>query len=180
MDSLVDDPHFPNLSNYDGPLNSLEIESVFKRLKNYKSPGVDGISNEQLKYGLTGLQDYLVALLRMVWTNEDIPEDWSKGVIIVPPKKCDSSHCGNNRGIRCLFRHIRCLFYKDLELVLTIEALLRENRVHFLWNLLPLDIRETGTLSLFESSLLQYLWKSTVEDSNCDTSEDYFYIDCYD
>jgi endonuclease/exonuclease/phosphatase family metal-dependent hydrolase len=53
-------------------------------------------------------------------------------------------------------------------------------RVHFLWNLLPLEIREIGTLSLFESSLLQYLWKSSAEELNCDNIEDTFYIDCYD
>ena len=34
-----------------------------KKLKNFKSPGVDGITNEQLKYGEVGLVDRLVYLI---------------------------------------------------------------------------------------------------------------------
>ena len=47
-------------------------------MKNYKTPGVDGISNEQLKYGSSGMVDYLVTLFGKVWDDEKIPEDWSK------------------------------------------------------------------------------------------------------
>ena len=39
-------------------------------------------------------------------------------------------------------------------------------RVHLLWNLLPLDIRESESLSIFQCKILQYLWKSTIEDSD--------------
>ena len=52
-------------------------------------------------------------------------------------------------------------------------------RVHLLWNLLPLDIREIQQLPTFETQLLQFLWKSAAEESNCDINDD-FYIDCYD
>jgi endonuclease/exonuclease/phosphatase family metal-dependent hydrolase len=52
-------------------------------------------------------------------------------------------------------------------------------RVHLLWNLLPLEIREIQRLSIFETQLLQFLWKSAAEESNCDINDD-FYIDCYD
>ena len=41
-------------------------------------------------------------------------------------------------------------------------------RVHLLWNLLPLDIRESESLSIFQSNVIKYLWKSTVEDSGND------------
>ena len=73
--------------------------TALKKLKNFTSPGIDGISNEQLKYGSTGLTDYLVALFEKVWSTESIPDDWSKGIIITVPKKGDSSYCSNNRGI---------------------------------------------------------------------------------
>ena len=39
-------------------------------------------------------------------------------------------------------------------------------RVHLLWNLLPLDIRESESLSIFQCKILKYLWKSTIEDSD--------------
>ena len=53
-------------------------------------------------------------------------------------------------------------------------------RVHLLWNLLPLDIRECQSLSLFKTKVLRYLWKSTLEESGTDSSENSFLIDCYD
>ena len=52
-------------------------------------------------------------------------------------------------------------------------------RVHLLWNVLPLEIRECESLSLFETKLRQYLWKSTVEESGTG-NENHFLIDCYD
>ena len=39
-------------------------------------------------------------------------------------------------------------------------------RVHLLWNLLPLDIRESESLSIFQCKILKYLWKSTIENSD--------------
>ena len=39
-------------------------------------------------------------------------------------------------------------------------------RVHLLWNLLPLDIRESESLSIFQCKILKYLWESTIEDSD--------------
>ena len=65
---------------------------TLKKLKNFKSPGVDGITNERLKYGEVGLVDRLVYLFKKVWEEEQIPEDWSKGVIVIVGKKGDTSH----------------------------------------------------------------------------------------
>ena len=56
-------------------------------------------TNEQLRYGEVGLVDRLVYLFKKVWEEEQIPEDWSKGVIVIVGKKGDTSHCSNNRGI---------------------------------------------------------------------------------
>ena len=38
-------------------------------------------------------------LLAKIWTQEDIPQDWKKGIIVKLPKKGDLSNCGNWRGI---------------------------------------------------------------------------------
>ena len=47
-------------------------------------------------------------------------------------------------------------------------------RVHLLWNVLPLEIRECESLSLFETKLRQYLWKSTVEESGTGNENHFF------
>ena len=106
--------------------------TALKKLKNFTSPGIDGISNEQLKYGSTGLTDYLVALFEKVWSTESIPDDWSKGIIITVPKKGDSSYCSNNRGIT-----LRSTASKLLQIIILqrlhngLEDLLRENQCGF-------------------------------------------------
>ena len=46
---------------------------------NYKSPVVDSITNEQLKYGEEGLLEQLFAI---VWRSEKIPSDCLKEAII--------------------------------------------------------------------------------------------------
>ena len=52
---------------------------------------MDGITNEQLKYGQDGLVDQLIVLFKKVWEDKKNPEDWSKGVIIIVGKKGDTS-----------------------------------------------------------------------------------------
>ena len=108
---------------------------ALKKLKNFKSPGVDGITNEQLKYGEVALVDRLVYLFKKVWEEEQIPEDWSKGVIVIVGKKGDTSHCSNNRGIT-----LRSTTSKLLQIILLrrlnagLEQLLRENQCGFRQN----------------------------------------------
>ena len=68
-----------------------EILGAVKKLKNYKAPGVDCISNEQLKHGGNSHVAYLHVLFSRVWEEETIPEDWSKGIITVIGKKGDKS-----------------------------------------------------------------------------------------
>ena len=83
LDSFEKEPSFEYLSEEDGPPNMFEIEYALKRLKNNKSPGVDNISNEQLKYGIEGLKHQLCVIFGKVWEEEAIPADWSKGIIVV-------------------------------------------------------------------------------------------------
>ena len=53
------------------------------KLKNHKSPRVDRITNEQLKFGEVALISLLERLFKKVGGEGVIPEDWLKGVIIV-------------------------------------------------------------------------------------------------
>ena len=132
LDTLDNDPSFSNLDDNDGPPTANEITSALAKLKNYKSPGVDGICNEQLKYGSSGIVGYLVSLFTRVWNEECIPEDWSKGIIVIVAKKGDTSQCSNNRGIT-----LRSTVSKLYQIIILqrlqdgLERLLRENQCGF-------------------------------------------------
>jgi len=71
-------------------------------LKNNKSPGFDGISNEILKYGGESSAAWLQMIFEKIWIEVKTPEDWLKGVIFILDKKGDTSYCNNNRGITLL------------------------------------------------------------------------------
>ena len=55
LDNVPEQSNFGYLSCTDGPPTRDEISDSLKKLKNHKSPGVDGITNEQLKFGERGL-----------------------------------------------------------------------------------------------------------------------------
>ena len=97
LDDLGVKPCFEHLGEDDPAPGSEEIRTALAKLKSHKSPGVDGISNEQLRFGSQGLLGPLVDLFSDVWEKEEVPEDWLKGVITVVPKKSNSSICANNR-----------------------------------------------------------------------------------
>ena len=99
LDSLDMIPCFPYLEDGDGPPTRTKISDALLRLKNHKSPGIDEITNEQLKYGASGLLNRLETLFSKVWESETVPEDWTKGIVVIVPKKGDTSICSNNRGI---------------------------------------------------------------------------------
>ncbi|KAI8482907.1 hypothetical protein Bbelb_393250 [Branchiostoma belcheri] len=50
LDSKPDVPCFTYLGEDDGPPTAAEIQNGLKRPTNHKSPGVDGIANEQQKH----------------------------------------------------------------------------------------------------------------------------------
>ena len=72
---------------------------AINRLKNNKSPGTDQIPAEILKHGGPKLREKLTNLCNLCWREQQVPEDWKRGMIIKLPKKGDISCCGNWRGI---------------------------------------------------------------------------------
>ena len=181
LDSLERNPCFPHLSEDDGPPTRDEILTALKSLKNCKSPGVDEISNEQLKYGRDGLVERLDALFSKVWISEAIPSDWLKGIVTIVPKKGDLSHCNNNRGIT-----LRSTASKLYQIILLrrlndgLERLLRENQCGFRKNRscvdqiyslrsiihnfteynLPLYINFVDFKSAFDCINREFIWKA--------------------
>lgn len=83
-------------------ITEAEVEDVIKKIKNRKAPGLDGISNELLKYGNNCVTKELTKLFNKILDAGKIPEDW-KGSITLPLfKKGDRKNPDNYRGITLL------------------------------------------------------------------------------
>ena len=132
LDSIPVEPCFNSLSEEDQAPTSNEILAALSKLKNYKSPGIDGICNEQLKFGAQGLTKPLIKLFSEVWESETVPKDSLRGVITIIPKKGDISKCSNNRGIT-----LRSTTSKLFQMVMLerlsegLENAMRENQCGF-------------------------------------------------
>ena len=155
LDSLAMIPCFPYLEDGDGPPTRTEISDALLRLKNHKSPGIDEITNEQLKYGASGLLNRLEALFSKVWESETVPGDWTKGIVVIVPKKGDTSICSNNRGIT-----LRSTVSKLYQIIILqhlnegLEQLLRDNQCGFRKNRSCVD--QIYTLRTIIHSCLEY------------------------
>jgi hypothetical protein len=84
------------------PPTKEEIKKAIKTLNNGKSGGPDCIPKEALKSPLETSVKILHPLLKKIWEEENIPNDWKEGYIIKLPKKGDLSLCKNYRGIMLL------------------------------------------------------------------------------
>ena len=91
-------------------INEVEVEELtigdvkkeirnLKNLKNNKSSGTDGIHAELIKYGGNILLNGIYELVRQIWEEERIPEEWKETIIVPIYKKGDRDKCENYRGI---------------------------------------------------------------------------------
>ena len=82
-----------------------EIEEAVKKLKDKKSPGIDGIPAELIKTGGPALITTIHRLCNMIWQEEEWPEKWTKSILVTIPKKGDLTDCANYRTI-ALITHL--------------------------------------------------------------------------
>nr|KAG5693360.1 hypothetical protein BaRGS_017653 [Batillaria attramentaria] len=61
------------------PPTKTEIIKAIKSLKSGKAAGPDGIPPEALKADIQTSTDMLHSLLKKIWENESVPQDWKKG-----------------------------------------------------------------------------------------------------
>jgi hypothetical protein len=71
-------------------------------LRNGKTPEVDRIPPEVLKVNPYTTTELLYPVIKRIWTEERMPEEWKKGILIKIPKKGNLSECNNWRGITLL------------------------------------------------------------------------------
>ena len=82
-----------------GYITKEEIRRAIGNMKNGKAAGIDSITVEMLKADVDETTNVLHALFQKIWDQEEIPDDWSKSLIVKLPKKGDLTVCGNWRGI---------------------------------------------------------------------------------
>ena len=80
-----------------------EVKKALQKLKGGKSPGVDGITAEMLKYGGEMVVKWMHLICTLAWEKGIVPDDWIKAIIVPIYKgKGDRKECGSYRGISLL------------------------------------------------------------------------------
>lgn len=79
-----------------------EIEEIINMMKNNKSPGKNGITKENLKYGGNILKEEIHKIICRIWETEEMPTTWKEALILPIFKKGDKRNCENYRGIALL------------------------------------------------------------------------------
>jgi hypothetical protein len=62
-------------------IDEMDVELAITKLKNFKTPGTDGLQAELFKYGGDILNKYLYKLICETWTKEETPANWKVGLI---------------------------------------------------------------------------------------------------
>jgi len=86
----------------DTPIELAETEEAIQRLKLGKAAGSDEIVAEVLKRGGDNVAKAVHTLCQKVWKEEDLPTDWTRGVIFPIYKDGDKRDPLNYRGITLL------------------------------------------------------------------------------
>ena len=92
----------PTLWDLDEPPTEEEFQTAMDRLKTGKAAGMTGILQEMIVYGGHELWDRLLDLMKRVWEEGRVVEDWKNAEIVPIPKKGNMKVCDNWRGINLL------------------------------------------------------------------------------
>lgn len=76
-----------------------EIKGAIMKMKNWKSPGPDGLPSELFKANSDLSAKELQPIIAEAWNENLFLKDWKEALIIKLPKKGDPSLCNNWRGI---------------------------------------------------------------------------------
>ena len=69
------------------PFSTHELKDAIRKLKNKKSPGKDGITNEMIKKLGNGAKQKLLDVFNQSWTSGVFPSAWKEAIMVPIPKK---------------------------------------------------------------------------------------------
>jgi hypothetical protein len=92
----------PTLWDLDEPPTEEEFQTAMDRLKTGKAAGMTGILPEMIVCGGHELWDRLLDLMKRVWEEGRVVEDWKNAEIVPIPKKGNMKVCDNWHGISLL------------------------------------------------------------------------------
>ncbi|XP_033216952.1 uncharacterized protein LOC117172817 [Belonocnema kinseyi] len=76
-----------------------DVNVAIARLKREKATGKDGLENEALKYGGSGVREKMWGIRNKVWEEEGWPEEWKTGLLVPLIKKVQGKKVYEYRGI---------------------------------------------------------------------------------
>jgi hypothetical protein len=76
-------------------------------MRNNRGPGEDTIAAELIKYGEEGVMDAIHELIKLIWTRENMHQEWNTGIICPVYKKGAKLEYNNYRDITLLTMHTR-------------------------------------------------------------------------
>ena len=76
-----------------------DVKEAIRNLKNNKAAGTNGIHLELIKYEGNKLLNRMYELVRQIWEEERLPEEWKETIIVPIHKRGDRERCENYRGI---------------------------------------------------------------------------------
>jgi sorting nexin-29 len=79
-----------------------EVEVAVRKLKRYKSPGVDQIPAQLIQAGGETLLSEIHKLIKLIWNKKELPDQWKESIVVPIHKKGDKTDCSNYRGISLL------------------------------------------------------------------------------
>jgi hypothetical protein len=88
----IADPFVPETS-------ASEVEVAIGKLKRYISQGVDQIPAELIQAGGETLLSEIHKLIKLIWNEEELPQQWEESVVVYIHKRGDKTDCSNYRGI---------------------------------------------------------------------------------
>ena len=98
-----------------------DVRKSVKKLKNGKSPGIDGITSEMLRYGGESVIEWLTRVCVACLAEGKVLVEWKRAIVLPIYKgKVDQNECKNYRGIsllsipgkvfgRVLIEKVRCI-----------------------------------------------------------------------
>jgi exonuclease III len=111
-----------------------EVQKAIKALKNGKACGLDGISNEMIKYSQHVLTQPLTKIFNDVLSTGIYPSQWAQGYISPIYKSGNPHDPSNYRGITitsCIAKVFNSVLNNRLEDYLTVNNIIHESQIAF-------------------------------------------------